>query len=49
MIDNYVSKNSLDIILKKIDIINYGIESVKYNLNINLLSDDIVIRLGELK
>lgn len=48
MIDNYVSKNSLEVILKKIDIINYGIESARYNLNINLLSDDIVIRLGEL-
>ena len=38
MIDNYVSKNSLEVILKKIDIINYGIESARYNLNINLLS-----------
>ena len=47
LIDSYVSRNSVDIILKKIDVISYGIESARYNLNINLLSDDIVIRLGE--
>ena len=47
MIDSYVSKFSIDVILKKIDIISYGIEAARYNLNINLLSDDIVIRLGE--
>ena len=47
LIDSYVSRNSIDVILKKIDVISYGIEFVKYNLNINLLSDDIVIRLGE--
>jgi len=49
LIDSYVSKFSIDVILKKIDIISYGIEAARYNLNINLLSDDIVIRLGEIR
>lgn len=48
LIDKYVKANSIDSILKKIDIFNYGVEVVRYNLNVNLLSDDIVIRLGEI-
>lgn len=40
--------NSIDSILKKIDIVSYGYEMVGYNLNINLLLDDILIRLGDL-
>lgn len=47
LLDRYVRINSFDVLLKKIDIFSYGIESIKYNLNINLLCDDIVIRLGE--
>jgi len=39
--------NSIDSIIKKIDIINYANEMVRCNLNLNLLIDDVVIRLGE--
>lgn len=49
LIDSYVSKCSIDNILERIDIVSYGIESSRYNLNVNLLSDDIVIRLGEIR
>ena len=40
--------NSIDLILHKINVMCYGYEMVNYNLNLNLLIDDIVIRLGEL-
>ena len=40
--------NSIDSILHKINVMCYGYEMVNYNLNLNLLIDDIVIRLGEL-
>lgn len=40
--------NSVDVILNKIEIINYGSEMINYNLNINLLLDDIIIRMGDL-
>ena len=40
--------NSIDSILHKINVMCYGYEMVIYNLNLNLLIDDIVIRLGEL-
>lgn len=40
--------NSIDSILQKINVMCYGYEMVNYNLNLNLLIDDIVIRLGEL-
>ena len=40
--------NSIDSILYKINVMCYGYEMVNYNLNLNLLIDDIVIRLGEL-
>lgn len=39
--------NSLECILKKIEVVHYGMDMVKCNLNVNLLADDIVIRLGE--
>ena len=39
--------NSIDSIIKKIDIINYANEMARSNLNLNLLIDDVVIRLGE--
>ena len=39
--------NSIDMILSKIDIVNYGYEMLNYNLNVNLLLDDIIIRLGD--
>lgn len=46
-IEKYSKINSMDSILNKIDILNYGYEMIKYNLNMNLLMDDIVIRLGD--
>ena len=39
--------NTVDMILSKIDIVNYGYEMLNYNLNVNLLLDDIIIRLGD--
>ena len=41
--------NSVDAILKKIEIVNYGYEMINYNLNMNLLLDDIMIRLGDVQ
>ena len=41
--------NSVDFIVKKLDIIYYGYDMIFCNLNINLLLDDIIIRLGEVK
>lgn len=46
-IQNISSLNSVDSILYKIAVFNYGYDMIKCNLNINLLMDDIVIRLGE--
>jgi len=39
--------NSIDVLLKKIEIASYGYEMINNNLNINLLLDDIIIRLGD--
>lgn len=39
--------NSIGSILNKINVMSYGYEMINCNLNINLLLDDIVIRLGE--
>ena len=39
--------NSIDSIIKKINIIQYGYDMLLANLNINLLIDDIMIRLGD--
>lgn len=39
--------NSIDAIIHKIEVVNYGYEMINYNLNMNLLLDDIVIRLGD--
>ena len=47
IISNISLVNSLDMIVEKIDIILYGYEMINCNLNVNLLLDDIVIRLGE--
>jgi len=48
---NFIKKcsmvNSVESILHKIEVVNYGYEMIKYNLNLNLLLDDIVIRLGD--
>ena len=40
--------NSLDAILHKIDVISYTYEMINCNLNINLLLDDMIIRLGDI-
>lgn len=40
--------NSTDSILHKMDVVHYGYEMVFCNLNLNLLLDDIVIRLGDI-
>ena len=47
-IDKCANMNSIDSILYKIGVINYGYEMINYNLNMNLLLDDIVIRLGDI-
>ena len=39
--------NTVEKIVNKIDIIQYGYDMLIGNLNVNLLFDDIVIRLGE--
>ena len=39
--------NSVESIIKKIDLINYAHEMSRNNLNLNLLIDDVVIKLGE--
>ena len=43
------ASNSIDSILHKIEIVCYGYEMLCCNLNVNLLMDDIVIRLGDVK
>ena len=47
LIKKIANSNNLESIIKKIDIIQYGYDMVLSNLNINLLLDDIVIRLGD--
>ena len=41
------SNNSVEDIIKKINLFNYGYDMATKNLNINLLINDIIIRLGE--
>jgi len=43
------SINSVDSILHKINVMQYGYEMVFCNLNMNLLLDDIIIKLGDIK
>lgn len=49
---NYIEdvslKNTIDDIIKKIDVCISKSELIRYNLNVNLLVDDMVIELGEL-
>ena len=47
LIEKCANMNSIDSILNKIEVVNYGYEMINYNLNLNLLLDDIVIRLGD--
>ncbi len=41
--------NSLESIVEKLNIVQYAFDMVQSNLNVNLLLDDIVIRLGEVR
>lgn len=47
VIEKFANMNSLQAIIHKIDVVNYGYEMLCYNLNLNLLMDDIIIRLGD--
>lgn len=47
LIDDLAKLNSIDMLLQKIEIVTYAMDMVRYNLDTNLLIDDIVIRLGE--
>lgn len=47
IIEKCSKMNSIESILHKIDVVLYGYEMVKCNLNLNLLMDDIVIKLGD--
>lgn len=47
LVKKIANMNSIDSILSKLEIIHYGYEMVYCNLNLNLLLDDIVIRLGD--
>jgi hypothetical protein len=47
LIEKIGNMNSIEAIIHKIDVLCYGHEMVRCNLNVNLLMDDIVIRLGE--
>ena len=46
-IQRVANYNSIDSLIQKIEVANYGVDMVKFNLNLNLLIDDIVIRLGD--
>lgn len=46
MIEKYSNFNSIDDLLRKIEVCSYGYDMVLSNLNVNLLMDDIIIRLG---
>ena len=46
-IDRIARLNSVDSIIRKVDLINYAHEMSRSNLNLNLLIDDVVIKLGE--
>ena len=48
LIKKISSLNSVDVLVKKIDIIQYGYDMILSNLNTNLLLDDVIIRLGEI-
>ena len=48
-IEKISNMNSVDGIVKKLEIIQYGYDMILCNLNVNLLLDDVMIRLGEVK
>lgn len=42
------SKNSLSCLVSKLELLQYAYDMLKNNLNVNLLVDDIVIKLGDI-
>ena len=42
------NSNSIDSLIYKIELFQYGYDTLKNNVNVNLLVDDVIIRLGEL-
>lgn len=46
LLENVADKNTINTIIHKIEIISYGYEMLQCNLNVNLLMDDIIIKLG---
>lgn len=49
LVGKIANRNTVSEIVKKIDIIIYGYEMLKCNLNVNLLMDDIIIRLSNVE
>lgn len=49
LIEKVASYNNLDLIIKKLDVVQYGYDMILSNLNSNLLLDDILIKLGDVK
>lgn len=47
-VDKVADLNSIENIVNKIDVFQYGYDMLIGNLNVNLLLDDILIRLGEI-
>ncbi len=47
LIQKISDQNCIDNIVHKLNVINYGYEMLQCNLNVNLLMDDIVIKLGD--
>lgn len=47
-VQKIANNNSVEKILHKIEVVHYGLDMVKCNLNVNLLVDDVVIRLGDI-
>lgn len=45
---NLASKNSIEQLIGKLELLQYGYDMLKCNLNINLLIDDVIIKMGEI-
>ena len=48
LISCLASKNNTKQLIDKLGILQYGYDMLKCNLNINLLMDDIVIKMGDI-
>lgn len=46
-IEKNSTKNSINMLLKKIDIINKSIQKIEYNVNLNLLIDKLIIEMDD--